>query len=255
MPPDWTALCVILLVVLVVLLVVCTRRRRLEGCARTTWVTMTTVPERLTHAWFEENLRQTISMCEKAGATLLLQVPPQSQTGVPYRVPATVHALEGAHFRIERVAADEGPITKLLPALRDHKIDDQDVIIVCDDDIVYHNDVFDLLIGSVCRHPDAVSCMCMPRPQGYACFAFRKHVLQGLQRVHIPDSCRRIDDNVIEAYMEQQGIPAIQVKHDGDDSWICSMRFDETHTHPHWDELRNDDRPSMIPKCMDDLHL
>lgn len=242
----WAGLCII---VIAALLVVCTRRARV----RRVWVTMTTLPERLTHAWFEQTLRRTISMCEAIGATLLLQIPPQSQKGVPYKVPAAVAALEGDSFRIERVSTDEGPITKLLPALRDSKIRGDDVVVVCDDDIVYRKNVFALLARSVRRHPHAVSCMCMAKPQGYAGFAFRKKTLEGLQHVQIPASCRRIDDDVIDAYTQRHHIPLKTVRYVGSSSWICSMHQDETDNHPRWDELRDDDRPQMVQRCVSDL--
>lgn len=243
----WAGVCVIIFTA--VLLVVRTKK----APARRVWLTMTTLPERLTHVWFESTLRRTISICEALGATLLLQVPFKSQKGAEYKVPATVSALEGRSFSIQRVPTDEGPITKLLPALRDSNIGDRDVIVVCDDDIVYRQRVFALLVRSVQRHPNAVSCMCMSKPQGYAGFAFRKETLEGLRHVRIPDSCRRIDDDVIDAYIKRHRIPLKRVKYFGDSSWICSMHQDETDRHPRWDELRDDDRPQMVKRCVSDL--
>lgn len=227
------------------------------------WVTMTTLPERIADPWFKETLTRTISMCQASNATLLLQVPIRSQKGVPYDVPVYVKGLQGRHFRIQRVTIDEGPITKLLPALRDESIKDDDTVVVADDDIVYKSDIFALLIDSVRRTPGSISCMCRAKPQGYAGFAFRKRVLQNLVRLTIPDSCRRIDDDVIDWFVKQNGIRLVTIKYArfnvrfnvrfNDGSWMCSLLKDETDKHPKWDELVTDERGPMVQRCVSDI--
>ena len=248
---------VFFIVAVILLVSMCVGRRptRARGkCYGRNWVTMTTLPERLAHPWFKETLERTISICQASNATLLLQVPIRSQKNIPYNVPEDIKRLQCRHFVIRRVTVDEGPITKLLPALRDDSIKRDDTVVVCDDDIVYKHDIFALLIDSARRHPGSVSCMCVGKPQGYAGFAFKKHMLEGLTRLTIPDSCRYIDDDVVDWFVKEHRIGLKVIKHGLlDGTWTCSMLQDETDKHPQWDELRNDIRGPMVEHCVSDI--
>ena len=214
------------------------------------WISMTTIPERLKDPWFRKNLVRTINMAKDLEATLILQVPTKSTKGVTYNVPESVKFLQGPHFKINNCGKDEGPITKILPALRDKNIHYDDIIIVCDDDIVYKNDTFDLLVTSVRKQKDAVHVMCEKTLEGYQGFAFRKPVLDGLLHIKRPPSCFRLDDDVIGEYIRQRKIELVVAKK-GD--WACSHHQKETDTHPKWTELGFDDRTHTTPKCIKDL--
>lgn len=227
------SVCMLLTVVVVILVIVFFTSRSTPrfSLSQRVWVTMTTTPERLVDPWFERTLCRSMDMCKSIGATLLLQVPFTSHRGVSYTVPDSVAHRESATFQIRRHALDEGPITKLLPSLRDDLIQDDDIIIVCDDDIVHRDDVFRLLVDSVENNSSAVSCMCTRKTQGYAGFAFRKRVLKDLRDVQIPASCFKVDDDVIFWFVRAR-IPTMAVSYYGDVSWTCSLLQKETDTHP-----------------------
>lgn len=218
-----------------------------------TFITMTTVPERLVDPWFEQNLRHTLSIIGE-GKKLLLQIPPTSaKDGTLYVVPDTIHDLESSVFEINYVEVDEGPITKLLPALRDKRIRDDDIIIVCDDDIVYRKDVFCLLTDSVHANPNNVSCMCNDTLEGFKGFGCRKHMLLGLLNVEIPLSSRYVDDWIIAEFLSYTGVDTVSVAYEGDTDWSCSLDVERTDTHPEWAELINDDRESTKDSCLQDI--
>tara|TARA_B100001059_G_scaffold74455_2_gene72026 strand:- start:5752 stop:6882 length:1131 start_codon:yes stop_codon:yes gene_type:complete len=218
---------------------------------RRTWVTMTTLPERLSNPWFAKTLNRTITMCSRLGATLLLQVPPHTRhSSRPYMVPQYILNLQSAAFQVSRVNVDEGPITKILPALRDPRIKDDDTIVVCDDDIVYRENVFKWLSDSVKKHPNAVSCTCSRRIAGFKGFAFQKRVFKELANIRQPPSCFRIDDDVIREFARHRNIGRVAVPYNNDTWWTCSMYRGQTDTHPRWPELAHDDRTPMQDKCI-----
>ena len=214
------------------------------------WISMTTIPERLKDPWFRKNLVRTINMTKALKATLILQIPTKSTKGIPYNVPGSIKSLQGPYFKINNCGEDEGPITKILPALRNQNIQRDDIIIVCDDDVVYKKDTFSLLVISVLKQKDAVHVMCNNSLQGYKGFAFRKHALEGLVHIKRPPSCFRIDDDIIAEYIRQHKIELVVAK---SGHWTCSMDQKATDTHPKWEELASDDRTLMAKNCIKDL--
>jgi len=215
------------------------------------WISMTTIPERLTHEWFRNNLLHTIDMAKVLDATIILQIPTKSTKNVIYNVPENIKSLESKYFKINNCGIDEGPITKILPVLRDQNIHPtDDIIIVCDDDIYYKNDTFIWLVKSALTQKDAVHVMCSKTLEGYQGFAFRKNVLEGLLNIHRPSSCFRIDDDVIEEYIRQHKIELVVAKKG---EWNCSMSKTKTDSHPEWFELKFDDRVPLVKQCIKDL--
>ena len=214
------------------------------------WISMTTVLERLKHPWFRKNLIRTINMAKNLKATLILQIPTKLTKGTPDHVLENIKSLQGPHFKINNCGEDEGPITKILPALRDKNIHSDDIIIVVDDDIVYKNDTFIWLVKSVLKQKDALHVMCGALVEGYKGFAFQKHVLKGLLHIDRPPSCFRIDDDLIGEYVRQHKIEVVVAKKGNS---TCSMDQKETDTHPKWTELGSDIRPTMARKCIKDL--
>ena len=220
-----------------------------------TFITMTTIPERLNDKWFLNNLQRTISIL-RLNEKLRLHVPSRStKDNVPYIVSEELKKLESTHFEICNVNQDEGPITKLLPALRDSCITDTDIIIVCDDDIVYNKNIFQLLKKSVWNNPNKISCMCNNKIEGYKGFAFIKKILKDLANINIPKSCERIDDDVIQEFARFKGIETIYISCGIDSSWKCSFNKSQTDTHPSWSELNNDNRIYLKNKCLNNLHF
>lgn len=218
-----------------------------------TFISMTTIPERLLNPWFEKNLEKTINMLDK-NQILIINIPHISTKGEKYIIPESIKNMQGEKFIINRPKKDEGPITKLLPTLRKDTIKDTDVIIIIDDDIVYRRNVFNLLVNSVEKNPDKISTMCYKNIEGYKGFAFKKKVLKGILKMNIPKSCKRIDDDVIEYYTKKNNIGIVVVFYRKDNKWTCSMNKQDTGTHPDWAELINDNRVKIRKKCLQDLN-
>lgn len=220
-----------------------------------TYITMTTIPERLNNKWFLSNIQITISLLD-LNDKLRLHIPSKSaKNNQQYIVPKSLKKLESTHFEICNVKKDEGPITKLLPALRDKRISEDDIIIVCDDDIAYRENTFRLLKRSIYKNPNKISCMCHDKIEGFKSFAFFKKVLKGLENIKIPKSCVRIDDDIIQQFARHKNIETVYVSYGSDSSCFCSMNRKETDTHPQWNKLENDNREMMRNDCFNDLNF
>jgi FkbM family methyltransferase len=218
-----------------------------------TYISMTTIPERLKDDWFLNNLKRTIGLLEN-NQILIINIPKVSLKGEQYIIPDVMNTIQGKNFIINHCEKDEGPISKLLPSLRNKEIKDDDIIVVCDDDIVFREDVFKLLEKSVVDTKNSFASMCTPGPEGFKGFAFIKKTLKPLLNVKIPESCQRIDDDVIKWYMNKNNMHNIVVSYKGNNDWNCSMYKEETDTHPKWSELNTDDREPMTKKCLKDLN-
>ena len=217
-----------------------------------TYISITTTPERLINEWFLTNLIKTINLLSY-NHTLILNVPKISLKGEKYIIPASVNNLQGPKFIINQCEKDEGPITKLLPSLRNTKIKDDDIIIVVDDDIVYKKNVFKLLENGVINKNTHITVICNKNIQGYKGFAFLKKLLMGILNINIPKSCIRIDDDVISWYAKEKGIETNTIFYKDSNDAFCSIHRDKTDTHPEWDELNKDDRKPMVIKCIEDI--
>ena len=229
---------------------------------RTVYVSMTTLPERLITKWFYDNLKRNISMLSP-GQILILHIPYKTLKGNKYIIPDNVKNLEGNNFIINRVQNDEGPITKILPALRNDMIRDDDIIIICDDDLYYKPNVFMLLEKNVNKYPQNVSIMCNSNAyskknqvQGYKGFAFVKKLLKRLINFDIPEECFKVDDNVISHYININNIKVIDFPYNNNKNSLCSVDSKKTNENkPKWYELRNDDRIGDVKKCLIKLNI
>ena len=170
-----------------------------------TYVSMTTIPERLKDEWFLNNLKKNISLL-KNNQILVINIPKVSLKGEEYVIPDVIDKMQSINFTINYCEKDEEPITKLLPTLKNNKIKDDDIIIICDDDIVYKENVFKLLEKNVIKYKNDVSCMCNDLKEGYKGFAFIKKILKPILTFKIHDSYTRIDDNLIQWYIDKNKI-------------------------------------------------
>lgn len=216
------------------------------------FISMTTLPERLSNEWFLNNLKKTLSLLSE-NQTVILNVPEKSLKWNPYTIPVSVSNLQGKKFIINRCEVDEGPITKLLPTLRNNLVKDTDIIIVCDDDISYKENTFKLLENGVLKNSKKITTICKKSIEGFKGFAFYKKVLKGLLNIEIPKSCIRIDDDVISWFVTKFGIKVNTVYYNNSGARFCSINRDETGTHPKWAELINDNRKPMVKQCLLDL--
>jgi hypothetical protein len=97
-------------------------------------VSLTTTPDRI--VYLEETL---LSLLDQTllPSEIAINVPYTSRKGIPYLIPKFLQEYESeGHIKIHRIPIDEGPASKLLPTLR--RENDHTVIIVVDDDIIYH---------------------------------------------------------------------------------------------------------------------
>jgi hypothetical protein len=218
------------------------------------YLTMTTLPERVKTDWFRQNLVKNIAAASKNNFAIILNIPKISiKTGKPYFIPTNIKQLVSPFFIIHYTEKDEGPITKLLPTLRNPLVKSNDIIIVCDDDIVYKENVFEMIYLSVQKHPKSVSAMCNTKIEGFKTFGFTKKTLEPLLLMKIPKSCFRIDDDVIQFFIDTRRIPIVAVPYLSDTEWDCSIHFEESEDHPRWEELKNDDRTPMQATCLNEL--
>jgi len=175
---------------------------------------MTTIPERLTTDWCYNNLQRTISLLSE-NQTLVINIPRISSKKILYNIPPKIKNLQGKKFIINNCEKDEGPITKILPTLRNSKIPDESIIIVCDDDIVYKKNTFNLLENSILKNPDCVSSMCNIAVCGFKTFGFTKKIVKPILNINIPTSCFRVDDDVMDWCFQKMKLKIIPVPYEG----------------------------------------
>lgn len=218
-----------------------------------TYISMTTIPDRMSVEWWEDNLRRNISNLS-SNQVLVLNIPDFSLKGVRYIVPDSVKKLQGQNFVINYCGKDEGPITKLLPSLRNNMIANDSIIIVCDDDIVYKPKTFKFLEKSALENKDKVSVMGEHNGiRGHAGFSFVKKALKPLASFKIPDGCIRIDDQLIQWYMDKNNIELLTITYEGDNDHFCGTDLEKTETHPEWTSLNTDNREPIAKKCAEEL--
>ena len=218
-----------------------------------TYVSMTTIPERLVDDWWFNNLKRNISLLNSR-QTLVINIPYVSLKNKPYVIPSRIIDLQSKKFIINR-CVDEGPITKLLPSLRNEMIRDEDVLIICDDDIVYIEDVFNILENAVHVTPLNISAMCNSTIEGHKGFASKKGLIKSMLKLKIPKSCQRIDDDVINFYARTNNITVDGIPYANEKDGSCSWKTNPNAkgAHPNWPELRFDNRKPIIKKCLNEL--
>jgi hypothetical protein len=243
-------LIIVIIVIIISFFYICISKRK-KSYNKKAYVTMTTTPERIKDIWFYKNLKRTISL--KGDFKIILNVPYISLKGEKYIIPDRVYKLKGDKFTINR-CKDEGPITKLLPVLRNPFIHDNSHIIVVDDDIVYKKNIFHLINTGINKHPSKIVTMCNSNIEGFKGFGFVKKTLKGLLSIKIPKICIRIDDDVISTFVKHNKISIVALPYDGNTDAFCSLKKNKTDTHPNWDELNFDNRKPMKKICIKELN-
>ena len=107
---------------------------------RKSYISLTTIPSRLSNPWFENNLHRLLKIA--GDSQVILNIPYKSLKGEEYYIPPSIKSLQGPNFLINRCEKDLGPITKLIPILELDNIPDNAIIMVCDDDIKYKKNSF-----------------------------------------------------------------------------------------------------------------
>lgn len=227
-----------------------------KSSKKTAYVTMSTIPCRLIDDWFYTNMVRTLSL--PGNFVIIVNIPYISLKNIPYVIPKRVRDLERTGKFIIHRCHDEGPITKLLPTLRNSMIPDDSHIISIDDDIVYKSNIFVVLNAGIHKYPENIVSMCSANSNnvaGYRGYGFVKKTLKGLINVNIPKSCMRIDDDVISSYIQYKKISIIILPYNKHTDSFCSGHRDLTDTHPAWDELLFDNRPPMQKQCSKEINF
>lgn len=227
-----------------------------EGPDRTAdydmWVCLTTVPERLSHPWFIENLRSLLTL--NGTYRVLLTIPEQSaQSQKKYNIPGEILQMgadPAVPLCINRIDTDYGPITKLFGALLSSIVPNTSLVLVCDDDIHYKPNFVVNMSASYSRNEQAIHAYCNSRLMGFKGFMARKDVLLPILEYARSKSCFRIDDDFVTLATQKLAIPVVVVNYSF--NWRCSMD-DRENTHPDWDQLNTDDRGTMRKKCSRDF--
>ena len=98
---------------------------------RKTYVSFSTIPDRLNNFTFVENVKYILSIL--TDEILILNLPRISRKGQKYILPENLMELTSNRFIINWVNIDEGPITKILPSLRNNIIKPTDIIIIIEE--------------------------------------------------------------------------------------------------------------------------
>jgi hypothetical protein len=209
-------------------------------------VTLTTVPERLSHPSTRVNLQR---LRDQSECRLILNVPyVYARTGEDYVIPASISNIAG--LEINR-CADTGPSTKLLPTLHNPTVANDAIIVVVDDDIVYKDKHVQYLLEAVQRNPNAIHGYEI-EPYGlagYAGWAARKKLIQPIVSVPMPQQCAMVDDDYWDTVAKARHIPIKVVAYEGN----SSNGFSGIATHlgtPAWFELhKHTDRHKLSAEC------
>tara|TARA_A100001011_G_C14203977_1_gene796943 strand:+ start:489 stop:1331 length:843 start_codon:yes stop_codon:yes gene_type:complete len=170
-----------------------------------TYISYTTIPNRIkTESFYYKTKEKIGQLCKNQ--ILILNIPDYSLKGQKYIVPKSIQNLQSDKFIINNCGKDEGPITKLLPVLRNENISEESNIIIIDDDLHYKENMFRILQNSIDKNPNHISLMCNNQIMGFKSFGFKKKKLMGLLDLKIPKVCRKIDDWVLHRYIHDNKI-------------------------------------------------
>ena len=125
------------------------------------YISLTTVPQRLAN-WEEAQQNLDSLLNQKTGVEykVLLNLPLVHKiTGEEYVISDELKAYAEANPRliINRIENDRGPIAKLDGFLAVSK-NPEDIIVVCDDDHVYHEDMLEYHLKKSLQYPNAATC-------------------------------------------------------------------------------------------------
>jgi hypothetical protein len=224
--------------------------------SKNVYISMTTIPEHLKSDWWYNNLKRNMSFLD-SNHSIIVNIPNVSLKGEKYIIPDKVINLQKENSEqliLNRVDKDEGPITKLLPTLRNNIIKDSDIIIICDDDLYYKPNVFKLLEQGVNSNPNEVSSMCNgEKYQGFIGTGFKKRLMKNILNFNYPKSCIKVDDEIIDFYIKINNINYNTILKNGNE-WYCSILPNETDKErPKWYELNKDNRLGHTLNCKTDL--
>lgn len=118
------------------------------------YIALTTIPERLNN-WklFKENLDSLLNQKTDKEYSVILTVPEDYE--IPYELLKFI--TYNPSLIVNRRTNDYGSITKIIGAL-EYTNDPDDVILACDDDYVYHEDMLEYHLKKLNEYPNHVIC-------------------------------------------------------------------------------------------------
>ena len=162
-------------------------------------VTLTTIPSRLTPENFDpgikSNINSLLNQDYKGEYEIHFNVPSVlKHTGDPYIIPEWIRELESSNpkFKIFDNLEDLGPVTKLAYTLK--RIDDPEtIIIVCDDDLIYHPGMIAEQVKNQNKYPNTAV--------GYdGCKALDPTVFDDIRNHYVVSVYKDIEVNILQHY-------------------------------------------------------
>jgi len=191
-------------------------------------VSMTTIPERVDKNTIEKTL-QSLHRQTLPPDVVYIHVPPKTLKGAPYPLDK-LDALASRYplVKINKVPADLGPITKVVPVLP--LINDTDYVVLVDDDVDYGPSTIHKLqeaardkvaVGFAGRKSglEYVSGESYEGPvdflETYGGVLYRGHALRDLDIFHaeLGGTCEKQDDIVLGKFMQSKNIAPFIVAH------------------------------------------
>lgn len=130
--------------------------------SRMIYISLSTVPIRL-NLWdiFRENLESLLNQDTKREYKVILNIPLfyKNNNNEEYKISKELleFAEENPKLIINRVINDYGPVVKITGALQ-YVRDLNSVLIVCDDDHIYHKDMLEYHIKKLNQYPESIIC-------------------------------------------------------------------------------------------------
>ncbi len=194
-------------------------------------VSFTTTPKRihLIEPTIQSLVKQTV-----LPDRIYLNIPERSaRTGGPYEIPAFLERYP--LVKVNHVPKDEGPITKLAPAVRAES-NPETIIIICDDDTTYVPEFIQRFVD-LYKNPEnsntvlANSCRNdfnpapVPQcdyPEGWSGVAFKRKFFHSdfedyLKKALTDKKCFTSDDLLIGNYLDLHAVPRIRLGYWGDE--------------------------------------
>jgi len=231
---------------------------------RPLYVTLTTVPERLRSNHFQLVIQ---NLLRQAPDKIVLNVPhTYLRTGEKYVIPDWVANTPG--ITIHR-CEDMGPITKLLGGLK--TIPDNALVVVVDDDQIYHDFVLRDLRKAYQKQPSGVWCFnvfeedqwvrrgahfrfAQDMPCGYSGFIASASDLKQLYDLPMFPTCNNIDDHWLGWAFHQLRMPVRPITRKNGYFYGLKVNPNKKGAHPPWFELRtHTDRINIQRRCGDSV--
>ncbi|MAZ87835.1 MAG: hypothetical protein CL693_13610 [Cellvibrionaceae bacterium] len=211
------------------------------------YISMTVMPDRLIANFFKSvihHLKNQTAAFDK----IVINIPHVYQrTNSAYQIPQWLK--QEPQIIINR-CYDLGPATKLL-GLYD-QLQDDDVVCIVDDDIIYQATMLENLLTALKRHPNALITTKLDEqgsPTGYSGYVFQRRALAITERDLdlLMQHCFCVDDTWLGRIAREKHIPVLGLSND----WRASMDQPKTDQHPDWFELgKHSDRAGDIQTCL-----